>query len=145
MKFITFIQHNESRYKEDKDLQSFSWYVKINKSDALLSSNPYILSFFLYNKLNPQQTQGFQKWMMLYYHEPKNMLPKELKNDMEQFAEAVNTIINFQIYGVRMPWCSGLLHTPVFAVSELTKVQKGMFTPLFVLIIIFAFLWYCGS
>lgn len=59
------------------------------------NSDPRLLGFFLADKLNPEQTLGFQICMMAYSAYPENLLPKELKNK-KAFMDALNAIVDFQ-------------------------------------------------
>lgn len=63
MRFISFIKQNAAQ--TDPALKSFADYA-IKDSAFPLSSDPGILAFYLYNKLDEIQTKGFQVFMMLY-------------------------------------------------------------------------------
>lgn len=94
MNFPTFIKQNSKQ--EDKDILSFIEAIKKINS-VPVSSDPRLLSRYLYFKLNRQQTLGFQKCMMFYKASCKdNELPTELKNNEQTFLDAINLIVELQ-------------------------------------------------
>ncbi|NII26639.1 hypothetical protein HB364_16235 [Pseudoflavitalea sp. X16] len=93
MRFLTFVKQNANQ--EDPALKSFARFF-INTQPPQLSSDPRILAVYLYGRLNPQQTKGFQVFMILYRQEGKNQLAPDLKNDDQAFLEAINRIVYFQ-------------------------------------------------
>ncbi|MBA3682069.1 MAG: hypothetical protein H0W73_13055 [Bacteroidetes bacterium] len=98
MRFITFVKQNSDQ--QDPKLKSFANYVAKSKKFSL-SSDPRLLALQLYDKLNAEQTAGFQLFMILYWQsELKNLLSKDLKDNQTEFLNAINLIIYFQQNGI---------------------------------------------
>lgn len=92
MRFSTFIKQLPK--SADSDITHFIKWVELKKN-LPVSSDPRALGLFLANKLNEEQTLGYQKAMLLYAQAEKNMLPKDLKNK-QALLDAVNVITDYQ-------------------------------------------------
>ncbi|MEN9548990.1 MAG: hypothetical protein RIR12_1581 [Bacteroidota bacterium] len=68
MRFISFIKQNAAQ--TNPALKSFANYAAANKKFPV-SSDPRVLSLYLYNKLTALETKGFQLFMILYKESEK--------------------------------------------------------------------------
>lgn len=93
MTFTEFIKLMPEQ--KDTGINGFlSWAKRQDNFPA--SSDPNLLAQNLYNKLNPEMTQGFQKCLMVYASMPNNEIPKSLLNDEPKMLSALNRIIELQ-------------------------------------------------
>ena len=94
MDFISFVR--TQALQNDPGINAF---VAIARADENFpaSSDPIKLAQYLYLKLNPQATLGFQKMFMIYAQfEPSNQIPPQYKKDQGKMLEAINLIIDLQ-------------------------------------------------
>lgn len=84
MRLIAFIKENHS-HQEDPDLIAFANYI-LNSKIAVNGpqAGPAQIRFFMAaNQVEELRLwNGFTKWAVAYFHEPKNQLPKALKEDI---------------------------------------------------------------
>lgn len=94
MNFISFIRNLPQQ--DDPGLNGF---LTIAKSDPDFpgTSDPLKLAKYIYLKLSPENTLGFQKSLMIYFQlEPTNQIPPKYKNSPDKFLEAINFILKLQ-------------------------------------------------
>ncbi|MEI7597418.1 MAG: hypothetical protein WCK02_16840 [Bacteroidota bacterium] len=90
MDFLEFLMFTDKQ--DDKDLSSFVSALKKLDTIPPRTSDPRILSRFLYRKLNQQETVGFQKWFAFYKDFDKNNeIPEDIKEE-KAFLQAINLI-----------------------------------------------------
>jgi len=94
MSFKDYI--NEMPDQEDIGLSSFLFFAK-NDSNFPNSSDPVLLSKYLYLRLNETQTTGFQKLFIFYANfEQNNDVPKKYIGNQDELLNGVNTIVGLQ-------------------------------------------------
>jgi len=93
MTFYDFIQIMPPQ--DDKEIISFTSFCKVDASFPK-TNDPAKLAIYLYLKLNPQQTTGFQKLLMLYYHFKPENLPKRAFAREDMSLATINLIITLQ-------------------------------------------------
>ena len=90
MRFLSFVKDNHERHN-DPDFQAFSkWFL----ASLIAKKNPHagmpqIFLFIANHQLSSEVRKGFVKWCVAYFHEPKNMLPIQFKNDLPKLIEFV--------------------------------------------------------
>lgn len=102
MNFISFV-----KALPKQDDSSLNGFLDIAKSDSNFpnSSDPIKLAQYLYLQLNPEQTLGFQKMLMIYFQvEPANQIPPKYKNDQELYLKAINYILSLQDNDTNYPF-----------------------------------------
>ncbi|MEI7595837.1 MAG: hypothetical protein WCK02_08835 [Bacteroidota bacterium] len=95
MDFFEFLMFTDKQ--DDKDLSSFILAFKKLETIPPRTSDPRILSRFLYRKLNLQETRGFKKWFRFYRdYDKENEIPIDLFYDIE-FDSSINLIVSLQL------------------------------------------------
>ncbi|ASS47989.1 MAG: hypothetical protein A3D31_01140 [Candidatus Fluviicola riflensis] len=87
MRFLTFVKDNYER-QTDPDFHAFEqWIFKsaIGRNNTH-AGVPQIILFVKLHNPSPQVKKGFAKWCVAYFHEPENMLPNTLKNDLQRLV-----------------------------------------------------------
>jgi hypothetical protein len=101
MHFIEFIRSVPDG--QDKKVQAFINLAKADK-DFPMTSDPSKLAIYLYQKLNPETTHGFQVCMMIYSKERKNKLPKMCFGRDDMMLHAINVIVGLQNFDSDYKW-----------------------------------------
>ena len=96
MNFITFLREEIDHQYGQRDVDAFYDFA-INDETFPNSSDPVKLAKYLYLKLTPQETLGYQKFFGIYTQIcTSNQVPPKCKNDKEYFLRAINYIVKLQ-------------------------------------------------
>lgn len=101
MHFIEFLR--SLPVGQDKRVQAFLELAK-NDKDFPLTSDPSKLSIYLYQKLDPELTRGYQFCLMMYSQMPNNKLPKMCLGREDMMTHAMNLIVGLQNYDSDYKW-----------------------------------------
>lgn len=94
LKFVEFVTGSPGQ--DHPAMKSFARYVKQSGKQLPATSDPYELARYLYDKVDHEQTLGFQLFMMVYRHQEGNQLSKQLQRNDKIFLEAINAIVYLQ-------------------------------------------------
>ena len=84
MRFYSFIKNNKDKHTDKEMVEFARWFEK----SLIAKNNPHAgipqIILFLSEKDLPMSTKsGFIKWGIKYFEEPKNMLPNDIKTDIQ--------------------------------------------------------------
>lgn len=95
MRFYTFIKNNK-QLLEDKNASTFlEWFINSNigKNNKQVGVPQLVIFMRLNTKNIPENAKiGFGVCLMAYYNEPKNMLPKEWKQDHKKIQNITQVV-----------------------------------------------------
>jgi len=104
--FIDFVRVLPEQ--EDKGIKRFIGFAKETKNFRL-TSDPKKLAEYLYKKLDPETTTGFQKTFLMFAElAPKNDIPKQYLKDQAAMLEGVNHILTLQNNDPNYPFADQL-------------------------------------
>ena len=87
----------------DPKVKAFANIVIADK-DFPQSSDPSKLAIYLYKKLDPDLTRGFQFCLMVYSKMPDNKLPKMCFGREDMMLDAINLIVGLQNFDSEYKW-----------------------------------------